>query len=101
MPLAPQRFDVGVLDSCRIEAARQFGQSPGSSGVLSQRDGCGHRAGRVFSYENLLTTDGSALTATPGVHPRLTITALAEHTMAAVPAARPAQPSGAVPAEVG
>jgi cholesterol oxidase len=45
------------------------------------------RDGRVFGYENLLITDGSALPANPGVNPSLTITALAEHTLAAVPAA--------------
>ena len=55
------------------------------------------RDGRVFGYENLLITDGSALPANPGVNPSLTITALAEHTLAAVPAASaPAdQPVGA------
>ncbi|MDP9189471.1 MAG: GMC family oxidoreductase, partial [Actinomycetota bacterium] len=33
-----------------------------------------------------LITDGSALPANPGVNPSLTITALAEHTIAQVPA---------------
>jgi len=46
------------------------------------------RDGKVFGYENLLITDGSALPANPGVNPSLTITALAEHTLAAVPAAQ-------------
>ena len=41
--------------------------------------------GQVFGYENLLITDGSALPANPGVNPSLTITALAEHTIAQVP----------------
>ncbi|HEY5143271.1 MAG TPA: GMC family oxidoreductase, partial [Solirubrobacteraceae bacterium] len=45
------------------------------------------RDGRVFGYENLLITDGSALPANPGVNPSLTITALAEHTLARVPEA--------------
>jgi cholesterol oxidase len=55
------------------------------------------RDGRVFGYENLLITDGSALPANPGVNPSLTITALAEHTMASVPAAdgTAAAPAGA------
>jgi cholesterol oxidase len=61
---------------------------------------------RVFGYENLLVTDGAAIPANPGVNPSLTITALAEHAMAAVPpregaerqlpeAARPATPVAA------
>jgi cholesterol oxidase len=40
---------------------------------------------RVFGYEGLLVTDGAAIPANPGVNPSLTITALAEHAMAAVP----------------
>ena len=42
--------------------------------------------GRAFGYENLLVCDGSILPANPGVNPSLTITALAEHVMGAVPA---------------
>ena len=57
--------------------------APDASGGVIDRDG------RVFGYENLLITDGSALPANPGVNPSLTITALAEHTMAAVPEAHP------------
>ena len=41
--------------------------------------------GRVFAYENLLVTDGSAIPANPGVNPSLTITALAERTLSKVP----------------
>jgi len=44
------------------------------------------RGGRVFNYRNLLVCDGSILPANPGVNPSLTITALAEMMMAAVPA---------------
>jgi cholesterol oxidase len=40
---------------------------------------------RVFGYENLLVCDGSAVPANVGVNPSLTITALAEHAMAAIP----------------
>jgi cholesterol oxidase len=40
---------------------------------------------RVFGYESLLVCDGSVVPANPGVNPSLTITALAEHAMAAVP----------------
>ena len=43
---------------------------------------------RVFGYENLLVCDGSAIPANVGVNPSLTITALAEHAMSHVPAAR-------------
>jgi cholesterol oxidase len=42
---------------------------------------------RVFGYENLLVCDGSVVPANPGVNPSLTITALAEHAMTAVPVA--------------
>jgi cholesterol oxidase len=42
---------------------------------------------RVFGYENLLVCDGSAIPANVGVNPSLTITALAEHAMSAVPVA--------------
>jgi cholesterol oxidase len=43
-------------------------------------------ANRVYGYENLLVCDGAAVPANPGVNPSLTITALAEHAMARVPA---------------
>jgi cholesterol oxidase len=42
---------------------------------------------RVFGYRNLMIVDGSVMPANPGVNPSLTITALAEHAMAGVPAA--------------
>jgi cholesterol oxidase len=41
---------------------------------------------RVFGYQNLLVCDGSAMPANPGVNPSLTITAIAEHAMSAIPA---------------
>jgi cholesterol oxidase len=40
---------------------------------------------RAFGYENLLICDGSAMPANPGVNPSLTITAISEHAMTAVP----------------
>ena len=49
---------------------------------------------RVFGYENLIVCDGSAIAANPGVNPSLTITAMAERVMTAVPDA------GAVPGGV-
>lgn len=42
---------------------------------------------RVFGYENLLICDGSSVPANLGVNPSLTITAMAERAMAAVPPA--------------
>jgi cholesterol oxidase len=44
------------------------------------------RFGRAFGYRNLIICDGSVVPANPGVNPSLTITALAECIMAAVPA---------------
>jgi cholesterol oxidase len=40
---------------------------------------------RVFGYHNLLVCDGAAVPANPGVNPSLTITAMAERAVAAVP----------------
>jgi cholesterol oxidase len=40
--------------------------------------------GRIFGYERLLVTDGSAIPANPGVNPSLTITAMAERTLSKV-----------------
>jgi cholesterol oxidase len=41
---------------------------------------------RVFGYRNLLVCDGAAVPANVGVNPSLTITALAERAMTAIPA---------------
>ena|SRR5271166_119404 len=46
---------------------------------------------RVFGYQNLLVCDGSTVPANPGVNPALTITAMAERAMAAVPTRQGAQ----------
>ena len=51
---------------------------------------------RVFGYENLLVCDGSAVPANVGVNPSLTITALAERAMSAIPGAAP-EPATAAP----
>ncbi len=55
-------------------------------------DGVVDRDQRVFGYENLLVCDGSAVPANVGVNPSLTITALAEHAMAAIPPKDGAEP---------
>lgn len=62
-----------------------------SSGVVDAR-------GKVFGYRNLIVCDGSVMPANPGVNPSLTITALAEHIMTAVPLS-PELPSRAADAE--
>lgn len=49
-----------------------------NSGVIDKHN-------RVFGYENLLVCDGSAMPANPGVNPSLTITAISEHAMTAIP----------------
>ena len=51
----------------------------------TEAEGVVDAQGRVFGYENLLITDGSAVPANPGVNPSLTITALAERAMTFVP----------------
>jgi cholesterol oxidase len=50
---------------------------------------------RLFGYRNLLVCDGSAIPANPGVNPSLTITAMAERAMAAIPPKRDGEPGAA------
>jgi cholesterol oxidase len=54
----------------------------------SPEHGVVDHSNRVFGYENLLVCDGAAMPANPGVNPSLTITAIAEHAMAAIPPSR-------------
>ena len=56
--------------------------------------------GRAFGYHNLYVCDGSIMPANPGVNPSLTITALAEHILAAIPACA-TDAAGTVRAPVG
>ncbi len=66
-----------VPNTAHILGGATIGHSP-EDGVVDARQ-------RVFGYENLLVCDGSAVPANVGVNPSLTITALAEHAMAAIP----------------
>jgi cholesterol oxidase len=66
-----------VPNTAHILGGATIGHSP-EDGVVDARQ-------RVFGYENLLVCDGSAVPANVGVNPSLTITALAEHAMAALP----------------
>ncbi len=51
----------------------------------SPEHGVVDKHGRVFGHAGLYVCDGSIVSANLGVNPSLTITALAEHCMAAVP----------------
>jgi cholesterol oxidase len=66
-----------VPNTAHILGGAVIGSSP-EDGVVDSKQ-------RVFGYENLLVCDGSAVPANVGVNPSLTITALAEHAMAAIP----------------
>jgi cholesterol oxidase len=76
---------MNIPTTAHILGGAVIGHGP-EDGVVDHRQ-------RVFGYENLLVCDGAAVPANVGVNPSLTITALAEHAMAAVPPA--AAPEGA------
>ena len=67
-----------IPTTAHILGGAAIGSDP-EHGVVDARN-------RVFGYENLMVCDGAAVPANPGVNPSLTITALAEHAMAQVPA---------------
>jgi cholesterol oxidase len=67
-----------IPTTAHILGGAVIGDAP-EHGVVDARN-------RVFGYENLMVCDGAAIPANPGVNPSLTITALAEHAMAQVPA---------------
>ena len=73
-----------VPNTAHILGGAVIGASP-EEGVVDAKQ-------RVFGYENLLVCDGAAVPANVGVNPSLTITALAEHAMAAVPPKDGAEP---------
>jgi cholesterol oxidase len=60
-----------ILGGCIIGKDRD-------SGVIDARH-------RVFGYDNMYVTDGSAVPANMGVNPSLTITAMAERAMSFIP----------------
>jgi len=70
---------ANIPSTAHILGGAVIGESP-ETGVVDARQ-------RVFGYENLLITDGSAIPANVGVNPSLTITALAEHALSHVPSA--------------
>ncbi|MGE5407742.1 MAG: GMC oxidoreductase [Syntrophothermus sp.] len=69
---------MNIPTTAHILGGAVIGHGP-EDGVVDARQ-------RVFGYENLLVCDGSAVPANVGVNPSLTITALAEHAMAEIPA---------------
>jgi cholesterol oxidase len=75
---------LNVPTTAHILGGAAIGHGP-EDGVVDARQ-------RVFGYENLLVCDGAAVPANVGVNPSLTITALAEHAMAAVPPKEGAAP---------
>ncbi len=70
---------MNIPTTAHILGGAVIGHGP-EDGVVDNRQ-------RVFGYENLLVCDGAAVPANVGVNPSLTITALAEHAMAAIPEA--------------
>ncbi|MEX2108727.1 MAG: GMC family oxidoreductase [Solirubrobacterales bacterium] len=73
-----------IPTTAHILGGAVIGHSP-EDGVVDSRQ-------RVFGYENLMVCDGAAIPANVGVNPSLTITALAEHAMSAVPPKEGAEP---------
>jgi cholesterol oxidase len=110
---------IPIANRIAERLARRIGGTPGNLllEVLGNRSSTAHilggaviasdptrgvcdARGRVFGYEGLYVADGAAVPANLGVNPALTITALAEHVMAGIPAragegssARPPAPS--------
>jgi cholesterol oxidase len=68
-----------IPSTAHILGGASIGASP-ETGVIDDRH-------RVFGYDNLLVCDGAAIPANVGANPSLTITAMAERAMTAIPAA--------------
>ena len=73
---------ANIPTTAHILGGAVIGSGP-DTGVVDARQ-------HAFGYANLLVCDGAAIPANVGVNPSLTITALAEHAMSHIPAARPA-----------
>jgi cholesterol oxidase len=101
---------IPIADRIAERLAAKIGGLPGSSvlEVLGNRSSTAHilggaviasdpsqgvcdAQGRVFGHEGLWVADGAAVPVNLGVNPSLTITALAEHVMAGIPARDPAR----------
>jgi len=70
-------FDIPMTAHCMGGAAM----------ARDRNDGVCDGRNRVFGYSNMYICDGSVLGANLGVNPSLTITAIAEHAMSAIPTA--------------
>jgi cholesterol oxidase len=86
--LAAKRID-GIPQSSFMEVIANVPSTAHFlGGAVIGRDansGVVDRFNRAFGYDNLLICDGSTMPANPGVNPSLTITAISEHAMTAVP----------------
>jgi cholesterol oxidase len=81
---------LNIPTTAHILGGAVIGPDP-EHGVVDSRN-------RVYGYENLLVCDGAAVPANPGVNPSLTITAITEHAMEAVPPkAEASSAAGAIP----
>jgi cholesterol oxidase len=67
----------GIPTTAHVLGGCCMGSDP-EEGVIDHRN-------RVFGYPNMYVTDGSMMSANPGVNPSLTITALAERAMSLIP----------------
>lgn len=74
--MAPEMLR-GVPSTAHILGGCCMGQTPAEGAIDAQH--------RLFGYDGLYVVDGSAVSANPGVNPSLTITALAERAMNAIP----------------
>jgi cholesterol oxidase len=79
---------LGASSTAHILGGATMGSSP-AQGVCDP-------AGRLFGYDDLFVADGSLVPANLGVNPALTITALAEHVMSAIPENPGREPQRAV-----
>lgn len=104
-PINPNPTFIPVANWAAARAAQRLGGRPqsGVSEALLNTPTTAHILGgavigstpetgvvdgrhRAYGYENLLICDGSSVPANPGVNPSLTITALTEYAMEAIPA---------------